>query len=145
MAKEMDMHSVKDRPSGRTLTATASPHTPNRRVHSRLAMRLPVELRSLDDPESSIIRTVTRNVSTGGIYLELGGPEFTPGQRIGVRLRIPAAEGVSAYPGMITCDAEVLRCSPHPRSGSPARYGLAARFLDKLRITLNSPLLVGAG
>jgi hypothetical protein len=112
-----------------------------------LEIRLPVELRIVN-PEgdladgdgasvSTIIRTVTRNISTGGMYLELDEPGFQSGDRLSVQIKIPPAEGVSAYPGVGTCEAEVLRCAPSSRdsTGAVERYGIAARFLDRLRIT----------
>ncbi len=110
--------------------------TTNRRLHDRLAIRLPVECRRDDNGRTSIIRTITQNVSTGGMYIELDASEFQPGDRIRVELIVPPAEGVSPYQGQAICKAEVLRVEPAPNSRptEPKRTGIAARFLDRLRL-----------
>ncbi len=124
-----------------TASASASPDdgeavAANRRLHERLAIRLPVECRREDDDQTSIVRTITQNVSTGGMYLELDIPEFQPGDRFLVELIVPPAEGVSPYQGRASCQAEVLRVGPVARSspGTLQRHGVAARFLGRLRI-----------
>ena len=106
-----------------------------RRAHRRLEIRLPVELRRLGEVDGAIVRSITTNISTGGMYLELDRPDFAPGDRMSVQLTIPPAEGVCPYAGEATCEAEVLRCSRLTPRSAIARYGLAARFLYRLRIT----------
>jgi len=108
----------------------------NRRLHERLAIRLPVECRRDDDGRTSVVRTITQNVSTGGMYLELDASEFQPGDRVLVELIVPPAEGVSPYQGRATCRAEILRVgqvTERTPSGLE-RLGVAARFLDRLRL-----------
>jgi PilZ domain len=109
----------------------------DRRTSRRLELRLPVELRMAGDDASTIVRTITRNISTGGLYLELDRADFSPGDRLQVELTVPPAEGVSPYPGRATCTAEVVRCTPLAANTETRieRIGVAARFLDRLRIT----------
>jgi len=109
---------------------------PDRRANRRLDIRLPVELRRLGDGPAVVVRTITQNISTGGLYLELDRPDFAPGDRLSIDLKIPPAEGVSPYPGRATCEAEVLRCLPASRTpdGTIRSYGIAARFLDRLKM-----------
>lgn len=104
-----------------------------RRAHRRLALRIPVECRRGD----RIVRTLTQNISTGGAYLETEQGDFQPGDRLDLALTLPAADGVSPYPGDATCTAEVLRVRPTPQPPAEAspRDGVALRFLDRLRIT----------
>jgi hypothetical protein len=110
-------------------------HT-NRRLHERLAIRLPVECRRDDNGRTSVVRTITQNVSTGGMYLELDASEFQAGDRILVEMIVPPAEGVSPYQGRASCQAEVLRVGPVTERSPTGleRLGVAARFLDRLRL-----------
>jgi hypothetical protein len=118
-----------------TPKATSEGHDlPDRRAHRRLAMRLPTTLRGMQDA-GPVVRGVTDNISTGGLYIELDRRAFRPGDRIGVEVEIPPDEGVSAYPGIGVCEAQVLRCGPaHRDDGGNPRFGLAARFLDLMRM-----------
>jgi hypothetical protein len=111
--------------------------TTERRVHKRLQIRLPVECHKDDNGKRSLVRTITQNVSTGGMYLELDSTEFRAGDRLRVALTVPPAEGVSSYEGCATCIAEVLRTEAVAASGPGGveRVGVAARFLDRLRIS----------
>jgi PilZ domain-containing protein len=108
-----------------------------RRTALRREIRLPVEFRQSRCDGDFIVRTVTRNVSAGGLYIELERPDFAPGDRVDAELSIPAAEGVSPYPGRATAHVEILRVIPLHNSGTGdhARYGLAARFLEPLRFS----------
>lgn len=108
-----------------------------RRRHQRLEIRLPVEFRQSRDDGAYIVRTISQNVGTGGLYFELDSADFRPGDRLDVELTIPAAEGVSPYPGRATTQAEILRVDPIQERGTLAirRFGLAARFLEPLRFS----------
>lgn len=108
----------------------------DRRRHQRLRIRLPVEFRKCDGGSASVLRTITQNVSTGGVYVELDSPEFQLGDRVEVELTVPPAEGVSPYPGRASCPAEVLRIQSldADEQGGFKRFGIAARFLDRLRL-----------
>lgn len=109
----------------------------DRRGSRRLELRLPVELRMADGEASTLVRTITRNISTGGLYFELDRADFSPGDRLNIELTVPPAEGVSPYPGRASCTAEVVRCTPLAADSKTNldRVGIAARFLDRLRIT----------
>ncbi len=108
-----------------------------RRRAQRLEIRLPVEFRQSRADGVYVVRTVTRNVSSGGFYLELDSAEFRPGDRLDVEMAIPAADGVSPYPGRATTHAEILRVDPLEKRGELdiRRYALAARFLEPLRFS----------
>jgi hypothetical protein len=109
---------------------------PERRAHRRIGVRLPAELRREGQGEALIVRTITQNVSTGGVYLELDSPDFHVGDRLHVELTVPPAEGVSPYPGRAVSDAEVIRVTPVPTTAPrlARRFGVAAHFLDRLHI-----------
>ena len=109
----------------------------DRRERPRLTIRLPVECRMEANGGRFIVRSVTQNISSRGLYLELDSADFRPGDRLRVELTIPPAEGVSPYEGRASCAAQVLRVEPIPaaRDDDVQRYGIAARFLDRLRIS----------
>jgi hypothetical protein len=71
------------------------------------------------------------------LYLELDSPDFHKGDSLRVELTVPPAEGVSPYPGRAICEAEVVRLEePCDRTEEKRRrFGVAARFLDRLRIS----------
>jgi hypothetical protein len=113
-------------------------HRPaERRRTRRLDIRLPVELRVIRADGELIIRTMTRNVSAGGLYLELENADLAPGERGNAELSIPPADGVSSCPGRAAVPIEIVRIAPlADRPGNPApRYALAARFLEPLRFS----------
>lgn len=116
--------------------ATQTTASAERRKHRRLDVRLPVECRRDNGDHPLVVRTLTENVSAGGLYLELDSQDFAPGEQLGATMTIPPAEGVSPYAGRIACQAEVIRVdhpAPSPKTKS-RRYGVAVRFLDRLRI-----------
>ena len=108
---------------------------PNRRAHRRQAIRLSVALRC----SSHTVHATTLNISSGGALIELEHPTVAPGDRLMLKFTVPPSEGVCAYPGTASCDAEVVRVHPlpmpHDRPGP--RYTLGARFLDTLRFDFN--------
>lgn len=107
-----------------------------RRAHRRMALRLPVECRREGQDGEYVVRTITQDICTSGIYLELDEPGFRKGDRLSVELTIPPSEGVSSDAGLGTCEAEVVRTNRVRRIGeSFDRYGVALRFLGPLRIS----------
>lgn len=107
-----------------------------RRAHRRMVIRLPVECRNEVHSETYIVRTITRDVSTGGMSFELDAPDFRVGDRLRIDLTVPPAEGVSPYQGRASCRAEVLRVDQIPvaNAGGVERHLIAARFLGRLRL-----------
>lgn len=107
-----------------------------RRSHRRMVIRLPVECRKDVDSQTCIVRTITRDVSTGGMSFELDAPDFCVGDRLRIDLTVPPAEGVSPYQGRASCRAEVLRISRMTvaNADSVERHLIAARFLGTLRL-----------
>jgi len=102
-----------------------------------MEIRLPLECRKGSGADMSIVRTITRNVSTGGVSFELDGPDFGVGDRLEIDLTVPPAAGVSPYQGRASCRAEVLRVLPlsDKETGGVERYVVAAQFLGRLRLS----------
>lgn len=112
-----------------------------RRRHRRLDLALPVACRQERPTGSRVVSALTRNVSTGGLYLELDnsasnvGPGFDVGEYIDVELTLSPSEGVSNREGRARSRAEIIRVQRH-RSDGRAVCGVAARFLDRLRTSI---------
>ena len=114
-----------------------------RRQHRRLAIRLPLECYPADAGRDHALRTVTANISTGGLYFEIDRMEGVsvpePNRRLHVELTVPPGDGHFPYQGRVSSVAEVARREdippPSPAdTAHPARVGLAAKFLEPLRL-----------
>lgn len=108
-----------------------------RRTHRRLDIRLPLQYCPVDDTGINVCRTVTRNISTGGLYFETDDVDIKPGTLINLELTIPPGEGYSPYQGRITGLGEVVRVDA-PEAGVDAAVrpvGVATRFREGLRLS----------
>jgi len=110
-----------------------------RRAHRRMEIRLPVACRRRSSQGPQVVRSVTRNISSGGLYVEVDTPGLQVGDRLQMELTVPPAEGVSPYEGRASCRVQVARVDhiERHRTGRPARpgFGIAAQFLDRLRFS----------
>lgn len=108
-----------------------------RRRHRRLDIRLPLQYCPGNDSGVNVCRTVTRNISTGGLYFETDDLEIRAGMTIELELTIPPGEGYSPYQGHITSMGEVVRVDDLGPSAnaSTRRVGVATRFRDSLRLS----------
>lgn len=118
----------------------------DRREHRRLNIRLPVEYRPMPQNGGQAIRTVTENISTGGVYCEMDMLEGVAPPQVGsvweVELTVPPGDGYFPYHGRATSMAEVIRwCEPASTlnvspsdSATPRRVGIAARFREPLKL-----------
>lgn len=113
---------------------TPSTHD-ERRQHRRLEIRLPMEFSLGEAGGADRVRTVTRNVSTGGIYFETLPGDLRPGQTFRLALTVPPGDGYFPFTGQVRGEAEVVRIEPRP---SPPqghdRIGVAARFREDLKL-----------
>jgi len=124
---------------------------PERRVHQRLAASYAVECsptgderphEGAGDPAHSPYRTVSINVSSGGLCFLAEPDRFQPGMRLDLGLAVPPGEGHFPYPGRMEARAEVLRVESLPLrlrpnadpGGHPDRVGVAARFCKPLEL-----------
>jgi len=116
----------------------------DQRQHRRLAIRLPLECSPRDLWEERPMRTVTTNISTGGVYFEADLIDDVSVPRLhslmDIALTVPPGDGYFPYEGRVTSVAEVIRCDPLkiPESAGPEttpRVGIAARFKEPLRLS----------
>jgi hypothetical protein len=118
--------------------ATVPTRKTDRRHSRRLDVRWPVRFSIAESIDSPAIGGVTRNVSSGGTYFECGAHDCRPGDRLSIELTLPASEGALSREARGHCEADVVRVDPLHRDGEvrPSRMGVAARFLQSLRIDL---------
>ncbi len=109
-----------------------------RREHRRLEIRLPLEYRPAAEGACAY-RTVTLNVSTGGLYFETDSQDIGPGTLLELELTVPPGDGHFPYVSRVSSVAEVLRARPLARevSARPGgqRLGVAARFREPLKLS----------
>lgn len=115
----------------------------DRRQHRRLAIRLPLECCASHESRDRALRTVTTNISTGGLYFELdlidGVSLPEPRELLNIELTVPPGDGHFPYAGRVSSMAQVVRCEPLPLPPSEAaasvpRYGVAAQFRDAIKL-----------
>ncbi|HSW46137.1 MAG TPA: PilZ domain-containing protein [Phycisphaerae bacterium] len=121
-----------------------------RRRHRRLPIRLPLECRGRGEPRRRVLRGLTANISSGGIYFEYnlsneGGSrslEDVPAgdNLLDMELTVPPGDGHSPYEGRVRTVVEIVRREELPGgAGAGAegrrRIGLACRFHEPLKLT----------
>lgn len=114
----------------------------DRRLHRRLVVKLPVECRTKTDDREFVLRAVTGNISTGGVFFETelsnGTVPPAPDTMLDLRLLVPPGEGHFPYEGRVQCTARVVRSaelSASEHDGVLRRHiGVAARFCEPLRL-----------
>ncbi len=111
-----------------------------RRKDRRLEVRLPLEYRRESAIRSGINRTVTRNVSTGGLYFETAAEDLRVGDNLQMELGVP--EGEERFPrhSKITTGGQVVRVDnlEGERSGEGLeypRYGVGVQFRQGFKLT----------
>lgn len=112
-----------------------------RRAHRRLDIRLPLDYSRLGMPRSSSTKTVTRNVSTGGLCFETVADDLSPGDELAFDLGVPPSD--SRYPphATISTVGRVIRTSkiddePNDDGVVFTRYSIAAQFEKSLKLAL---------
>ena len=114
---------------------------PERRQHRRLEIRLPLECSSAESSgRPATFRTVTFNISTGGVYFETEASDIKPGMRLNLELTVPPGDGHFPYQGHVTGTAEVVRVEPlAPKTDAGGKTrgwsGVATRFDERLKLS----------
>ncbi len=99
-----------------------------------------MEYSAVDNGEHRVLRTVSSNISTNGLYFEMdlieGAPVPHLSSLLSVSLTVPPGDGYFPYEGQVTGTAEVVRCDPlePQRADAPARLGVGARFREPLKL-----------
>ena len=108
-----------------------------RRKYRRLQMHLPVEFRRASETSSGYHRSVTRDVSTGGLYFETVLDDLAKGELLDIEMTIPPGEGHFPYQGRVSSVAKVVRTE---KSASGAeminpRVGIGAAFRESFKLS----------
>ena len=109
------------------------PEGEERRKHRRLPIRLPVECVGGEGDRRLVYRTVTRDVSCGGLCFDADAEEFAVGTPIEFQLQIPPGEGYFPSAGRVRGSGQVVRVDRLPASGTPPRFAIAASFAGPLK------------
>jgi len=111
---------------------------PERRKHRRLQMHLPLEFRRATESAAGQHHTMTRDVSTGGIYFETAMDDLRKGELLDIEMTIPPGEGHFPYQGRVSSVARVVRMEkPSGLSGRTAnrRVGVGVAFRESFKLS----------
>ena len=111
-----------------------------RRKHRRLYIRLPLECSNWGGQPEVRYRTVTLNVSTGGVYFETEATDVRPGMMVKLELTVPPGDGHYPYQGRVTGLGQVVRVVPlAPKTDTSGRrrnwVGVATQFKESLKLS----------
>ncbi len=110
---------------------------PERRMHQRLAIGLPLECSAVGAAKKTAYRTVAINVSTSCLYFEADSSEFRLGTLLNLELTVPPGDGYFPYPGRVHGVGEVVRVCELDENGPEVgrqRFGIATRFRTPLKL-----------
>jgi hypothetical protein len=111
-----------------------------RRKHRRLNVRLPLEYRREGSIRGGMNRTVTVNVSTGGVYFETVSDELHPGDKLQMEMGVPEGEERFPQHSKIRTGGQVVRIhsienEPYSEGVEYPRYGVGVLFQQGFRLT----------
>ena len=121
-----------------TGTREAGSLPPERRKHRRLQMHLPLEFRCATESVAWQHHTMTRDVSTGGIYFETAMDDLRKGELLNIEMTIPPGEGHFPYQGRVSSVAKVVRMeklSGLAGQVSNRRVGVGVVFRESFKLS----------
>ena len=115
--------------------------TTEKRAHRRLDIRLPLDFHPEDMSRGNVWRTVTNNVSTGGVYFETTLDDINVGDRLSLAIGVDPQDHRFPPEGKITTVGEVVRINSIEEGvlGNNApipRYGVGVKFKQPLKLSL---------
>ncbi len=111
---------------------------PERRKHRRLQMHLPLEFSRVAEPSAGQYHSVSRDVSTGGIYFETAMDELRKGELLDIKMTIPPGEGHFPYQGRVSSIARVVRTQKPSASAQRTanlRMGVGVAFRESFKLS----------
>jgi hypothetical protein len=116
-----------------------------RRSHRRLEIRLPLEYQRAGLGRANVSRTMTINVSTGGVYFETASEDIKVGDKLTLELAVPPGDGRFPQHSRIITVGQVVRTSvidgrPNDQGHTFTRHGVAARFQQGFKLTFTDSM-----
>ena len=110
---------------------------PEQRKHRRLEMRLPLEFRRVSEPDAGQHRSVTKDVSTGGVYFETVLDDLRKGELLNIEMTIPPGEGHFPYQGRVSSVAKIVRADKPAADAALTnpRVGIGAAFRESFKLS----------
>ena len=113
-----------------------------RRTHRRLDIQMLIEYKALGVGRRNVERSVTMNVSTGGVYFETTNDDIKVGDLLAMELGVTSDDNRFPKNSKISTIGKVVRSAvletEADDQASPAysRYGIAARFSKGFKLTV---------
>ena len=122
---------------GHTGSQEARPVPRERRKHRRLQMHLPVEFRRSGQTVTGFHHSVTRDVSTGGLYFETVLDDLGKGELLDIEMTIPPGEGHFPYQGRVSSVAKIVRADKPAADAALTnpRVGIGAAFRESFKLS----------
>ena len=109
-----------------------------RRAHRRLDVQLPLEFSSINHARGNNWRSVTQNVSTGGVYFETTIDDIKVGEELSLSFDVGSRDPRFPPNGRINTVAKVVRIEKIKdffQADTPLiRYGIGAKFSKNLKL-----------
>ena len=104
-----------------------------KRQHRRLAVRLALGYRKVNSDPDTAYHSMTKNVSTGGVYFETTDENLNPGDMLKFELGVPPGDDRFPKNMKITTTGEIRRRvvldgSINDNGITYSRFGVAAKF-----------------
>jgi c-di-GMP-binding flagellar brake protein YcgR len=101
----------------------------DKRQHRRLQIQLPLEFYPERAGRQATCRTITRDISSGGIYFEVEHEPLQEGVEIHLELTVPPGAHFP-YEGRVKTTASVVRVEPADGTSDDrgCRFGIGARL-----------------
>ena len=110
------------------------PEESERRNHRRMTIRLPIECVSSSNGHQVTYRTVTTDISSGGVCFEADGNDFPVRACLEIELGVPPGDGHSPYAGRVRGTGRVVRVDRGNGDPAHAKYRIAANFSKPLKL-----------
>ena len=107
------------------------------RKHRRLQMHLPLEFRRSGQNAMGFHHSVTRDISTGGLYFETVLDDLGKGELLDIEMTIPPGEGHFPYQGRVSSVAKIVRADKPAADAALTnpRVGIGAAFRESFKLS----------
>lgn len=112
-----------------------------KRQYRRLDLRLPLEYYKTDMGRPGVARTMTVNVSTGGVYFETTCEDIKTGDSLALEVGVPPGDARFPMHGKFATTGKVVRTEKihNPATQNQPAFtslGVASKFQEGFKLTL---------